>query len=80
MTLKRCGTADRCVRGKAGYLWGGVYKIIEMVDTSAFSWEDATKVAVETASKTLEDLRIAEAAQWSHWNPASTREGRLFQK
>ena len=37
-----------------------VYKIIELVGTSATSWEDATKTAVETASKTLEDLRIAE--------------------
>ena len=39
---------------------GSVYKIIEIVGTSAKSWEDATKVAVETASKSLEDLRIAE--------------------
>jgi dodecin len=39
---------------------GSVYKIIEIVGTSPTSWEDATKVAVETASKTLEDLRIAE--------------------
>jgi len=37
-----------------------VYKIIEIVGTCAKSWEDATKVAVETASKSLEDLRIAE--------------------
>jgi flavin-binding protein dodecin len=39
---------------------GSVYKIIEIVGTSPKSWEDATKVAVETASKTLEDLRVAE--------------------
>jgi len=37
-----------------------VYKIIELVGTSPTSWEDAAKTAVETASKTLEDLRIAE--------------------
>ncbi|MGQ9669747.1 dodecin family protein [Desulfosoma sp.] len=37
-----------------------VYKIIELVGTSAVSWEDAAKNAVETASKTLRDLRIAE--------------------
>ncbi len=36
------------------------YKIIELVGTSNVSWEDAAKNAVETASKTLEDLRIAE--------------------
>ncbi|MGQ9484376.1 MAG: dodecin family protein [Desulfosoma sp.] len=37
-----------------------VYKIIELVGTSAVSWEDAAKNAVETASKTPRDLRIAE--------------------
>ena len=36
------------------------YKIIELVGTSEKSWEDAAKTAVETASKTLKDLRIAE--------------------
>lgn len=39
---------------------GSVYKIIEIVGTSPVSWEDATRIAVETTSKTLEDLRIAE--------------------
>lgn len=37
-----------------------VYKVIELVGTSPTSWEDAAKNAVETASKTLKDLRIAE--------------------
>jgi flavin-binding protein dodecin len=37
-----------------------VYKIIELVGTSETSWEDAAKQAVETAAKSLEDLRIAE--------------------
>ena len=36
------------------------YKIIELVGTSTSSWEDAAKNAVETASKTLKDLRVAE--------------------
>jgi dodecin len=39
------------------------YKIIELVGTSSVSWEDAAKNAVETASKTLEDLRIAEVTK-----------------
>ena len=39
---------------------GSVYKIIELVGSSPTSWEDAAKNAVETASKTLKDLRIAE--------------------
>jgi dodecin len=42
---------------------GSVYKMIELVGVSATSWEDAAKVAVETASKTLEDLRIAEVVK-----------------
>lgn len=37
-----------------------VYKIIELVGTSTESWEKAAANAVETASKTLRDLRIAE--------------------
>ena len=37
-----------------------IYKIIELVGTSALSWEDAAKNAVETASSTVHDLRIAE--------------------
>jgi flavin-binding protein dodecin len=37
-----------------------VYKIIELVGTSRSSWDDAAKNAVETASGTLKDLRIAE--------------------
>ncbi|HYA01556.1 MAG TPA: dodecin family protein [Syntrophobacteria bacterium] len=37
-----------------------VYKVIELVGTSDVSWEEAAKQAVDTASKTLRDLRIAE--------------------
>jgi flavin-binding protein dodecin len=37
-----------------------VYKIIKLVGTSPTSWEEAAKNAVETAGKTLRDLRIAE--------------------
>ena len=40
-----------------------VYKVIELVGSSPTSWEDAAKNAVETASKTLKDLRIAEIIQ-----------------
>jgi hypothetical protein len=40
-----------------------VYKIIELVGTSTESWERAAAAAVETASRTLEDLRIAEIAK-----------------
>ena len=37
-----------------------VYKIIELVGTSETSWEDAAKNAVETAGKSLRELRVAE--------------------
>ena len=40
-----------------------VYKIIEVVGTSSESWEKAAAAAVDRASKTLRDLRIAEIAQ-----------------
>jgi len=40
-----------------------VYKIIELVGTSTESWEKAAASAVETAAKTLRDLRIAEVAE-----------------
>lgn len=40
-----------------------VYKIIELVGSSTNSWEDAAKNAIERASQTLRDLRIAEITQ-----------------
>ena len=40
-----------------------VYKIIELVGTSTESWEKAAVAAVEMASKTLRDLRIAEVVE-----------------
>jgi hypothetical protein len=39
------------------------YKVIELVGASKVSWEDAAKNAVETAAKTLKDLRIAEVVK-----------------
>ena len=39
---------------------GSTYKIIELVGTSDQSWEDAARRAVETASESLKDLRVAE--------------------
>ena len=37
-----------------------VYRITEIIGTSKTSWEDAARNAVETASQTLRDLRVAE--------------------
>jgi len=40
------------------------YKVIELIGTSPKSWEEAAKNAVETARKTLKDLRVAEAVDF----------------
>ena len=40
-----------------------VYKLVEVIGTSTKSWEDAANKAVETAAKTLRDLRIAEVVK-----------------
>lgn len=40
-----------------------VYKVVEVIGTSTKSWADAGKKAVETASGTLRDLRIAEVVK-----------------
>ncbi|SFU22142.1 dodecin family protein [Sedimentitalea nanhaiensis] len=37
-----------------------VYKVVELVGTSTESWDDAGRAAIERASQTLRDLRIAE--------------------
>jgi flavin-binding protein dodecin len=38
----------------------GTYRVTEIIGTSKTSWEDAAKSAVETAARSLHDLRIAE--------------------
>lgn len=40
-----------------------VYKVIELVGTSTESWEKAAMAAVQRASETLRDLRIAEVKE-----------------
>lgn len=40
-----------------------VYKVIEIIGTSEKSWEDAARSAVETASKTIRDMRVAEVKE-----------------
>ena len=37
-----------------------IYRVTELIGTSENSWEDAAKAAVETAGKSLKNLRIAE--------------------
>ena len=42
---------------------GSVYVVNEIVGTSTKSWEDAAKQAVETAAKSVEDIRIGEVVK-----------------
>jgi flavin-binding protein dodecin len=48
---------------KKGAAAEAVYRVTEVIGTSTISWEDAAKHAVEAASHTLRDLRIAEVAK-----------------
>lgn len=41
-----------------------VYKVIEIIGSSPKSWEEAAKNAIETASKTLQDIRVAEIKEF----------------
>ncbi|MGR3221250.1 MAG: dodecin family protein [Candidatus Anammoxibacter sp.] len=40
-----------------------VYRVTELVGTSETSWEEAAKTAIETASKSLKNLRVAEVTK-----------------
>lgn len=40
-----------------------VYKVIELVGTSSESWEKAARNAVETAMKSLKDIRVARVVE-----------------
>src|SRR5258705_5101636 len=57
------GVANRKEKKMAKTGGDGIYKIVEVIGTSSPSWEDAAKKAVETASKSLRDLRVAEVVK-----------------
>jgi dodecin len=40
-----------------------VYRVTDLIGTSSQSWEDAAATAVNTARKTLRDLRVAEVVE-----------------
>jgi flavin-binding protein dodecin len=50
-------------REKESVMADSVYRVTEVVGTSRESWEAAARTAVETASKTVRDLRIAEVVR-----------------
>ena len=41
-----------------------VYRVTEVIGVSPDSWEDAARNAVETAARTVRDLRVAEATRF----------------
>jgi flavin-binding protein dodecin len=62
--LDECGTQFNNLKGmRRMIIANSTYKIIELVGTSEKSWEDAARAAIETAGKTLEELRIAEVTR-----------------
>ncbi len=40
-----------------------VYRVTEVIGTSAESWEAAARAAVQTAGKSVRDLRVAEVVR-----------------
>jgi len=66
--LPSLGQAERgghlvSVEQKERIMSESVYKVIELVGTSSESWEKAAAAAVETAMKSLRDLRVAEVSK-----------------
>jgi flavin-binding protein dodecin len=51
------------VRSEEPAMAESVYKVVEIIGTSKDSWEKAAKIAVDRASKSLRDLRVAEIVQ-----------------
>jgi len=41
-----------------------VYRVTEVIGTSSDSWEAAARSAVETAARSIRDLRVAEATRF----------------
>jgi flavin-binding protein dodecin len=54
---------ERKIMAKQDKSTESVYRVTEVIGTSAQSWEDAAKTAVQTAAGTLRDLRIAEVVK-----------------
>ena len=48
---------------EGGNMAESIYRVTEVIGTSTKSWEEASKNAVETAAKTLRDLRVGEVVK-----------------
>jgi flavin-binding protein dodecin len=51
------------INGEGGRMADSVYRVTEVIGISSESWEAAAKSAVETAAKSVRDLRIAEVVR-----------------
>jgi flavin-binding protein dodecin len=51
-------------QGEEDQMSDSVYRVTEVIGTSATSWEEAARNAVETAAKTLRDLRVGEVVKF----------------
>jgi hypothetical protein len=60
---KECSSLSPNRKRKEVAMSGSVYKVIELIGTSSNSWEEAAKTAVERATKTLRDVRVAEVSE-----------------
>jgi hypothetical protein len=54
---------EEVVDEQGGAMADSVYRVTEVIGTSSDSWETAAKNAVETAAKTLRDLRVGEVVK-----------------
>jgi flavin-binding protein dodecin len=50
-------------KGECKHMTDSVYRVTEVIGTSTDSWESAARTAVETAARTVRDLRVAEVVK-----------------
>ena len=63
-TLDHGSVLTRALLSAANRLGLRNNRLAEVIGTSATSWEEAAKNAVETAAKTLRDLRVGEVVKF----------------
>jgi flavin-binding protein dodecin len=64
VSRKRAAFASRRLsRTSSKEILMSVYRVTEIIGTSATSWEDAAAEAIRTAAATIRDLRVAEVVK-----------------
>jgi flavin-binding protein dodecin len=63
MSIRRTVLIPKVFPERGELMTTSTYNIIELIGTSNKSWEEAAKIAIETAAKTLRDLRVAEVVK-----------------